>query len=153
MDHLPSGGVRLRRERLTAIARLGWALLCAFIAYGSLGTWAFYQPGIWAPTLVSIPDVVINVLLYVAFGALGALSVRDTYRRHWLRLVIRLAGLAVLFSASNEALQLYTIDRVASLTDIVSAAIGAFGGALAVAARRVPRYTPAYSSTIRPIEK
>ena len=98
-------------------------------------------------------DVLINVGLYVAFGALGALSRRDTYPRHWMRLVIRLTALAILFSAANEAFQLYTIDRVASVTDIVSAGIGAFAGAAAVVARRVPRYTSAYSSTIRAIEK
>lgn len=91
--------------------------------------------------------------MYVLFGALGALAVRDTYRRHWLRLTLRLTILAVLFSASNEVFQLYTIDRVASLTDIVSAAIGAWLGAAALSAGRVPRYSPAYSSTIRAIEK
>lgn len=136
---LSSGGIRIRRERLATLARIGWALLCAFIVYGSLGTWTVDERGIWAPTLVSVPDVAVNVLLYVAFGALGALALRDTYHRHWLRLVIRLALLAVLFSASNEVFQLYTIDRVASLTDIVSAAIGACGGAAALAAGRVPR--------------
>lgn len=94
----------------------------------SLGTWAS-QPGIWAPTLVSIHDVAQNVLVYVAFGALGVLAFRDSYRRHWLRLVIRIIGLAILFSAANEALQLYTIDRVASLTDVASAAVGAGAGA------------------------
>ena len=55
------------------------------------------------------------------------------------RLVARLVLLAVLFSAANEALQLYTIDRVASLTDIGSAALGALLGGTAVAAGRVPR--------------
>ena len=128
-------------------------LVCAFIVYGSMGTWDWYQDPIWAPTLVVLPDVLRNVLVYVAFGAFGALAMRDGYRRHWLRLVIRITGLAVLFSASNEALQLYTVDRVASLTDIVSAGIGAFGGAVSLAAGRVPRYTPAYASTMRAIEK
>jgi VanZ family protein len=122
-----------------ASARIGWALLCAFIIYGSRGTWAVYQPGIWAPTLVSSRDVAINVLLYVAFGALGALSMRDTYRSHWLRPVLRLVALAVLFSAVNETLQLYTIDRVASLTDIGSAALGALIGAASIVGGRVPR--------------
>ncbi len=85
--------------------------------------------------LVSIRDVAVNLSLYVAFGALGGLALGDTYRRrHWLRLVSRLVGLAVLFSASNEALQLYTIDRVASLTDIGAAAAGAALGAGLVAA-------------------
>lgn len=139
MADLSSGGVRIRRERLATLARFWWALLCAFIIYGSLGTWNFHERGIWEPTLVSLPDVIINILIYLAFGALGALALRDTYQGHWLRLVIRLAVLAVLFSAVNEVFQLYTIDRVASLTDIVSAAIGAFGGGVTLAAGRVPR--------------
>jgi VanZ family protein len=108
---------------------MGWLLLCAVIVYGSLGTWSLYRPGIWAPTMVNLPDVIVNVLLYVAFGVLGALSMRDTYRRHWVRLAVRLTIMAVVFSAMNEAGQLYTLDRVASVTDIVSAAIGTFGGA------------------------
>jgi VanZ family protein len=116
-----------------------WALLCAFIIYGSLGTWAAYRPGIWAPTLVNLPDVAENVLLYVGFGVLGGLSTRDRYRRHWFRLVMRLTLFAVIFSAANEAGQLYTLDRVASVTDIVSAAIGTFAGSLLVVARSAPK--------------
>ena len=113
-----------------ALARLGWASLCVFIIYESLGEWSAAHPGIWAPTLVVTRDVLANVAVYIAFGALGILSFRDTYRRHWLRLVLRIVGLAILFSASNEALQLYTADRVASLTDIGSAAVGAALGAM-----------------------
>jgi len=114
-----------------ALARLAWAALCAFIVYGSLGKWSRYSPGSWAPTLVVPRDVAINIALYVAFGLLGFLSMRAHYTRHWMRLVGRLMLLALLFSASNEAFQLYTIDRVASLTDIVSAVIGAFIGGVA----------------------
>jgi len=88
---------------------------------------------------VSVRDVAVNVLVYVAFGALGALAMRDGYRQHWLKLVLRLTLLAVLFSAANEAQQLYTIDRVASLTDIGSAALGALIGGTAFAVGRVPR--------------
>jgi VanZ family protein len=105
-----------------------------------MGTWAPNQPGVWAPTLVSARDVVQNVLLYVPFGVLGVLSVgRTEPPRHWLRLVARIVALAVLFSASNEALQLYTIDRVASLTDIVSAVAGASIGGVTVSMWRPPR--------------
>ena len=82
-------------------------------------------------------------MIYVPFGILGFLSLRDEYHRHWVRLVFRVTVLAVLFSASNEAFQLYTIDRVASLTDIVSAAVGALAGGVTVAvlatSRREPR--------------
>ena len=111
-------------------------LLGAFIALGSMGTWAPNRPAIWAPTLVTIPDVFRNVLLYVPFGALGVLSFRDTYPRHRFRLALRIVGVALLFSASNEALQLYTADRVGSLTDIVSAFAGSAIGAAAVTAWR-----------------
>ena len=114
-------------------------MLCAVIVLGSAGTWAADRPRIWAPTLVSLHDVARNVLLYVPFGVFGVLSVTDTYPRHWTRLVIRVVGLAILFSASNEALQLYTIDRVGSLTDIVSAAIGTITGAALVALFLTPR--------------
>ena len=100
--------------------------------YGSLGEWGFYQPGIWAPTLIVPRDVAINVLMYVPFGVFGFLSVRAGYHRHWLRLVGRIVLLALLFSAANEAFQLYTVDRFASITDIVSAVIGAFIGSVAV---------------------
>lgn len=79
------------------------------------------------------------MLLYVPFGVFGYLSLRDSYDRHWMRLVLRVTLLAVLFSASNEAFQLYTIDRVASLTDIASAAIGAFAGGVVLASWRGPR--------------
>lgn len=120
--------------RTSSLARLAWLALCAFIIYGSLGTWAFYQPGIWAPTLVSARDVTLNVLVYVPFGALGVLALRDGYPRHWGRLAIKLAVLAVIFSAANEALQLYTIDRVASLTDILSAGTGSLAGGVLIGA-------------------
>lgn len=118
--------------------RIAWALVSAFIVVGSLGEWAPGQPGIWAPMLVSLSDVAQNVLIYVPFGVFGVLSFRDTYPPHW-RLVIRITALAILFAASNEALQLYTLDRVASLIDIVSAGIGAGAGGVAISAWRLPR--------------
>jgi VanZ family protein len=113
----------------------------------SAGTWAPHQPGIWAPTLVSIPDVVRNVVFYVPFGALGMLSglraggapAGRARARAGRREVLEVILIAVFFSSVNEAMQLYTIDRVASLTDIVSAAIGASAGAVAVSAWRSPR--------------
>jgi VanZ family protein len=128
-----------RRQRATNAARLAWAAWCALIVYGSLGTWAFHRPGIWAPTLVVPSDVAENIVLYVPFGVFGFLALRGGYRRHWMRLVARIALLALLFSASNEAFQLYTIDRVASLTDIASAAVGALAGGALIALWRAPQ--------------
>ena len=97
-----------------------------------MGNWAPERPGIWAPTLVRWPDVARNVLLYVPFGVFGVLAMRDTYPRHWLRLVLRLMAMAVIFSGANEALQLYTSDRVASVTDVIAAAVGTCLGSVAI---------------------
>jgi len=102
-----------------------------------MGTWAPNRPGIWAPTLVSIGDVARNLLLYVPFGAFGVLSWQAP--RPWWRGALKISLIAVLFSSVNEALQLYTIDRVASLTDIMSAAIGACAGAAAMSRWRPRR--------------
>lgn len=122
-----------------SISRIAWALVSAFIIVGSLGEWAPNQPGVWAPLLVSLADVAQNVLVYVPFGVFGVLSFRDTSQRHWLRLAIRITVLATLFAASIEAMQLYTLDRVASLIDIASAAIGAGAGGLAISSWRSPK--------------
>ena len=113
---------------------LAWLLLCAFIVHGSLGTWTPDGRAIWAPLLVVPRDVIRNVLLYVPFGALGVAVLH-----HGMKGALRVTALAVLFSLANEMLQLYTIDRVASLIDVASAAIGALGGAMAVSASRRPR--------------
>jgi VanZ family protein len=103
-----------------------------FIIYESLGEWSFYQPGIWAPTLVVIHDVIENVVVYVAFGALAELSMPPHRHKNRARRALKISLLALLFSGVIEASQLYTVDRIASLTDIVSAVIGAFiGGVVA----------------------
>jgi VanZ family protein len=63
---------------------------------------------------------------------------RAGYHRHWLRLAGRVVLLAFIFSAANEAFQLYTVDRIASLTDIASAIVGATIGSVAIAWWRRP---------------
>jgi VanZ family protein len=122
MGHLSPRGVRIRRERLAWAA---WSLLALFIVAGSSGTWSPYRPGIWAPTLINLGDVARNVALYVPFGIFGMLSLRRSDARG----VARVTAIAILFSVAVEALQLYTVDRVASLTDIVSAGVGTASGA------------------------
>lgn len=109
----------------TATAATLWLLLAIFIIAGSAGTWTPYAPGIWAPTLVKPADVAQNVALYVPFGLFGMLALGRSDARG----VARVTAIALLFSFLVEALQLYTADRVASLTDIVSAALGTSAGA------------------------
>jgi glycopeptide antibiotics resistance protein len=116
-------------------SRVAWALLALFIIVGSAGTWSPYQPGLWAPLLVKPADVARNVALYVPFGFLGMVSLG----RSDVRGVMRVTALAVLFSCANEVLQLYTVDRVGSVTDICSAAVGTIAGASVVALFFAPR--------------
>ena len=52
---------------------------------------------------------------------------------------VRVTLIALIFSAINEALQLYTVDRVASLTDIACAGVGCVAGAFAVVLARSAR--------------
>jgi glycopeptide antibiotics resistance protein len=118
-----------------AWSRVAWSLLALFIIVGSAGTWSAHQPGIWAPFMIKPIDVARNVALYVPFGFLGMLALQ----RSGLRGVMRVTGLALLFSCANEVLQLYTVDRVGSVTDIVSAAIGTIIGASVIALFFSPR--------------
>jgi len=135
MGDLSSRGIPIRRERLIWWSWIAWFLLALFIVAGSAGTWAPYAPGIWAPTLVNYRDIASNVALYVPFGICGMVALR----RRDLRGVARVTLIAVLFSFVNEALQLYTVDRVASVTDIVSAAVGTVSGAALIALVANPR--------------
>ena len=128
MGDLSSSRVRIRRKRLIWFW-VPWSVLAVFIIAGSAGTWSPYEPGIWAPMLVNPPDVARNVALYVPFGMFGMLALG----RSDLRGLARITIVAMIFSLANEALQLYTVDRVASLTDIVSAAVGTSMGASIVA--------------------
>lgn len=116
-------------------SRIAWALLALFIVVGSAGTLAPYQPGIWTPLLIKPADVARNIALYVPFGFLGMVALG----RSDVRGVVRVTALAILFSCANEVLQLYTIDRVGSLTDIVSAGLGTIAGASVIAVFFAPR--------------
>ena len=106
-----------------------------FIIARSAGTWSPYEPGVWAPTLVNPADVVRNVAIYIPFGVLAMLVLE----RRDGRGVLRVMAIALVFSFAVEALQLYTADRVASLTDIASAGGGSCIGASAIAWWRRPR--------------
>ena len=125
----------VRRERVAPAAWAAWALLALVIIAGSSGRWSIDEPGVWAPILINPADVARNVALYVPFGALGMLALG----RSDLRGIVRVTGVAILFSFGIEALQLYTVDRVASLTDMVSAGVGSAIGAGVVAVFARPK--------------
>jgi glycopeptide antibiotics resistance protein len=78
--------------------------------------------------LISRRDVAINIALYVPFGICGMVTLRRADGRG----VARVTAIALLFSFLVEALQLYTADRVASVTDIGSAGVGTVAGAALV---------------------
>ena len=101
-----------------------WLLLAVVIVVFSAGKWA-PGPPIWAPLLINTRDVARNVAIYIPFGAIGL----ATLRRSDLRGVARVVAAAGLFSLANEVLQLYTVNRVASVTDVLCAISGAAIGA------------------------
>ena len=113
---------------------------------------------------VSIPDTVQNVLLFLPFGLLGFLTLQPRVRSASLALVVTTI-FGGLLSGGVEALQLLTVDRLSSLSDVVTNTAGAFSGALAayvlqgtvargaaqVAARglnRVPAFQPALVAAV-----
>ena len=120
--------------------RLLWALWTIFVAYGATipfqfagdGTSVFdkLRDGLQSSGSnrdLSIPDVTQNILLFVPFGALGFLAgaAKFPFRR-----TLWMTSLGLLLSLVVEAAQLFTIDRVASLTDVAANTSGALMGAL-----------------------
>lgn len=115
-----------------ALAAPAWVLLALFIVYASAGTWAADGPRVWAPTRLSWPDVAQNLLTYITFGIVGGLTLGPG-RRSTFRLAIAVAMMALAFSLFVEGIQLYTVDRTASITDVLAAVVGAAIGAVAAA--------------------
>lgn len=77
----------------------------------------------------SIPDIVQNILLFLPFGILSFLWLNQ---RKWNRIFIAIL-LGLLLSIFVEILQLFTIDRTTSATDLISKSAGTFFGALTAA--------------------
>jgi glycopeptide antibiotics resistance protein len=84
---------------------------------------------------LSIADVVDNILFFLPFGALGALSVRSG--RSTLRQIALITATAAALSLSVETLQLFTRDRITSTADVAANTLGGLLGA--IAASRVGR--------------
>ena len=78
---------------------------------------------------LSIPDAVQNVMLFVPFGVFGALALRGRQRSGGARIAV-VAATGVGLSASVETFQLFTVDRIASASDVMTNGIGALAGAL-----------------------
>jgi VanZ family protein len=123
-----------------------WALFSLFIVYGATIPFQFsgtlpiaaaklralpLNPFLSAATgqRVSIPDTVQNILLFLPFGVLGVLSAPARARR-WRR-VVMVTILGAALSVAVETLQLFTADRVSSLSDVATNTIGACLGAIA----------------------
>jgi glycopeptide antibiotics resistance protein len=135
-----------RTNNLRAIKAL-WVLYALFVVYGTTIPFKFSLDshelalkiaGIqWIPFVdstthqrVSIPDMVQNIMLFIPFGALG----------YWTNLRkqsgnVSNGTIVILFgsclSLSVEALQLFTPDRITSITDLMMNTTGAFAGFVA----------------------
>jgi len=91
----------------------------------------------WLPLLrpdgsrESIPDIVSNLLLFLPLGALIGLITFQTQRKGfwWKALAGALVGSAIL-SGLVETIQLLSISRVTSVTDLLTNTIGGLSGAL-----------------------
>jgi VanZ family protein len=130
------------RTKLPLVLWIGSAL---FIVYGTTIPFNFVSSRavayehwtrvVWNPlispdtgTRVPIPDFVANVLLFTPFGCFGMWALRRP-RHPWGKVVV-LALLSVMLSVSVEAVQLFTVDRVSSLADVVANTMGGVIGAI-----------------------
>jgi VanZ family protein len=78
---------------------------------------------------VSIPDFVSNLLLFGPFGFFGIWTLSRP-RSLGARIAI-VAALGFALSAGVEVLQLFTVDRTSSISDLFANSAGALGGAVA----------------------
>jgi glycopeptide antibiotics resistance protein len=132
-------------------------IYAAFIVYGATIPFAF-APDLALPHLrslldgavstmdrrhVSLPDLVQNLIFFAPFGLLWVLADPRTNSR-WTRVASGVAAAFVL-SIAIEALQLFTADRVSSLSDVAANTAGAAAGATVawIARRHVARVNDA----------
>ena len=130
------------RSKLPAVL---WFLSAAFIVYGTTIPFNFvhdraavlshvnrvtWHPFVSAETgrRVSIPDFTSNVLLFLPFGCFGVWALRRP--RALAARVLLLTVLAFLLSASVEILQLFTVDRTSSISDVAANTSGGLAGAV-----------------------
>jgi glycopeptide antibiotics resistance protein len=96
---------------------------------------AHWSRVVWVPFTtpppLTIPDVLLNVVLYVPFGWIHA---RAGARRR-PRGVSGAVGWAAALSLATEATQVYSHGRFPSMTDVTLNGLGALAGALAARRR------------------
>lgn len=76
----------------------------------------------------SVMDAWVNVVAYIPFGLLVAMTLLPRLRAHWSVALTLVAGLAL--SAAMEFLQMYLPTRTSSNLDILTNSAGALAGAL-----------------------
>jgi glycopeptide antibiotics resistance protein len=122
-----------------------WACSALFIIYGTSLPFNFTSEPGWAAQKLarvslnvfmspvtgrraSVPDMVQNVLLFVPFGLFGLLALGWRTYGIWRAACVIVLGASL--SASVEILQLFTVDRISSLNDLMTNTTGAFVGVL-----------------------
>ncbi|AOE48819.1 VanZ family protein [Kangiella sediminilitoris] len=136
--------------------RLLWYIVIFFIAYGSLYpfNFDFSRPipadlGEWLMnweqrTIRS--DVIANILLFIPYGFLGALSIQQQRRRHLLFSIAVMLIVGIIFAFCLQFIQFYLPSRVSHAADALLNAVGILIG-IALAAytnsQRMKRMIPA----------
>jgi glycopeptide antibiotics resistance protein len=128
----------------TRLSRVLWLLFSLFVVYGATIPFQFTADhellishlsrispnplrsavtGRW----LSGSDAVQNVLLFVPFGVFGVLSLRRS--RSMASAVAIVTALGFALSVMVETIQLFTLDRITSSSDVATNTLGAFLGA------------------------
>ena len=146
---LPAAALDASSRRGWRASSVLWLLFALFVVYATtipfryIGNLALVQAKLATLPLspfvapdtgrrVSIPDVVQNVLLFVPFGLLGMMALGSGGR---FRRIATVTLLGAALSAFVETLQLFTVDRVTSVSDLAADTGGTLIGAAAFAIR------------------
>lgn len=122
------------------MARLACFVYAALIIYAGLAPWSGWRDlGVPPFAFVDAPlprhlvrfDLIVNVLAFVPLGVLGVLALHPRMRPQ--AAVLAVVVVAAALSGTIEALQTYLPARVPSNIDWAANAVGAAGGAIAVA--------------------
>src|SRR5215831_17357408 len=136
---------RLSDARRTKLPLVLWIGTAIFIVYGTTIPFNFvasradaaanWARVVWNPLIspdtghrVSIPDFVSNILLFTPFGCFGMWALRR--HRSAIGKIALLAALSAILSAAVEVAQLFTIDRVSSMADVLANTLGGAAGAI-----------------------